>query len=80
MTNFLLINLGDGVFSRHARAGRHPAWSAKDCFVAHAPRNDSTKHSRVIASEAMQSQRAGISPRIANPCETIDRYSLYRYI
>ena len=38
---------------------------AKDCFVAHAPRNDSTKHLRVIASEAKQSQRSGISPRIA---------------
>ena len=34
-------------------------------FVAHAPCNDSAKHSRVIASEAKQSQRSGISPRIA---------------
>jgi hypothetical protein len=38
---------------------------ALDCFVAPAPRNDSTKHLRVIASAAKQSQRCGISPGIA---------------
>jgi DNA-binding NtrC family response regulator len=62
----LLLNLTRDKF-RYRRQKLNGVRS-KDCFVAHAPRNDTTKHSRVIASEAKQSKRAGISPRIAGIC------------